>query len=222
MTYFLRLFCLPLNLVLYAVCSGLVSVFLMSWVHSCWSIVAPLFFDLAALNDSPACCLLFAFLCKFSCLLQLCRADSPVRCDVTEWLWPDPEESCIFCAEVTWLGGTGLPGTWGVYWLGGRGVGTCRCNLTNPVCLYLYSLCYHIWIGRRQFCFINTDSFFMSLLSTWYIKHTGNDLSGDNRSRKEIVINRKPACSTVKRNSNGLPGENKAMKGAWLNGIKTT
>lgn len=52
------------------------------------------------------------------------------------------------------------------------------------------------------------------------MKHSGNGLSGENWSSKENVINRKPECSTVKRNGNGLPGDNKVMKGAWLKGIK--
>lgn len=54
----------------------------------------------------------------------------------------------------------------------------------------------------------------MSLPSMWYVKHSGSNLSGENRSRNENVINRKPECSAVKHNGNGLPGENKVMKRA--------
>lgn len=54
----------------------------------------------------------------------------------------------------------------------------------------------------------------MSLASVWYPNHSGNTLSGETWSSKEDVINRKPECSTVKHSSDGLPGENKVVKGA--------
>lgn len=77
------------------------------------------------------------------------------------------------------------------------------------------------YLGRKGTVLLYKHGyFFMSLLSMRYIKHTGNGQSGDNRSCKENVINRKPECSTVKHSGNGLPGENKVMKGTWLKGIK--
>lgn len=86
----------------------------------------------------------------------------------------------------------------------------------NLVYLHFYSLHNHIWIGRRQFRIINIEKifFFVSLASVWYPNHSGNTLSGETWSSKEDVINRKPERSTVKHSSDGLPGENKVVKGA--------
>lgn len=61
----------------------------------------------------------------------------------------------------------------------------------------------------------------MSLTSVWYLNHSGSTLSDENWSSKVDVINRKLECSTVKHSSDGLPGENKVIKGVWLEEIKT-
>lgn len=84
----------------------------------------------------------------------------------------------------------------------------------NLVYLHFYSLHDHFWKGRIQFIIINKGFFFfMSLTSVWYLNHSGSTLSGENWSSKVDVINRKLECSTVKHSSDGLPGENKVIKG---------
>lgn len=181
-------------------------------IHSSFTVL-----DLAALNHSPVCCLPFAFL--FKCRHQFCGADCPVRHvkllsgfglhKKTHFLrW-----SHLVCWSRSPWNLRSLLVIWVKSWDLGRWLNWS--NLSVP--LYTVDSC--MWIRRGQFSFIDTDFFYV--VTQHVVCETQWQQSGENRRSNENVINGKPECSTVKHNSNGLPGENKVMKRVWLKGMKT-
>lgn len=160
--------------------------------------------------------------CWISLFLMNCAHSKMFHSSCAVLLRLGSPKNYIFYTEITWLGVTALLGAWELYRLSRRGDMTCGWHYKSSLFAFLQPS--QPYLDRKETISHHKhrkNFFFMSLASVWYPNHSGNTLSGETWSSKEDVINRKPECSTVKHSSDGLPGENKVVKGAWLKGIKT-